>query len=44
VKLGDEMSGFIASTTLQTWDEVKRWLTAEAVRHYPDSDFARSTR
>jgi hypothetical protein len=44
VKLGDQMNGFVATARLQTWDEVERWLAAEAIRHYPGSEFARSAR
>jgi hypothetical protein len=42
VKLGDYINGFVAETTVSTWAEVEPWLEAEAVKHWPESDFART--
>jgi hypothetical protein len=43
VYLGDEMNGYRADTTFETWSEVERWLDAQARIHFPDSVFARSS-
>ena len=43
VKLGDEMNGFTAQTTVLTWAEVEPWLEAQALVHFPNSVFALST-
>ncbi len=42
VRLGDEMNGFAAQATFgpEELDRVASWLTAEACRHYPQSQFA----
>lgn len=44
VRLGDEMNGFPAVTTLKRWGEVEPWLTAAAIKHFPDSLFAKMYR
>lgn len=41
LKLGDEMNGFRAEGNVDTWDEVEPWLTAQAIKHWPDSEFAK---
>ncbi len=43
VYLGDEMNGYRADTTVQTWDEVERWLDRQARIHFPDSAYARNS-
>ena len=40
-KLGDEMNGFVAEQLCETVAEAKQWLAAEAIRRYPNSEFAR---
>ena len=40
VRLGDEMNGFIADTTVNRWGEVELWLKEKAIEHYPTSQFA----
>lgn len=55
VKLGDEMNGWKAETTIMTegfgvetvqaaLETVATWLTAQAIYHFPQSDFAHSLR
>lgn len=44
VKLGDEFNGFRAEGNFDRWGEVEPWLRDEAIRHYPDSLFARMYR
>ena len=41
VRLGDAINGFVRQEKLDTWSEVEGWLQAAALRHYPNSDFAR---
>ena len=43
VNLGDDMNGFKAQTTVDTWAEVEPWLEAQARLHFPNSVFALST-
>jgi hypothetical protein len=43
VMLGDEMNGFKAQTTVDTWAEVEPWLEAQALVHFPNSAFALNT-
>jgi hypothetical protein len=40
VKLGDEMNGFVAETTVDRWGKVEPWLSEQAIRHFPHSLFA----
>jgi hypothetical protein len=40
VRLGDEMSGFKASATIDRWGQIEPWLTAEAIKAFPKSIFA----
>ncbi len=42
VKLGDELNGIVAQTRVDKWDELERWLRSEALRQYPESQFARA--
>jgi len=42
VNLGDDMNGFKAQTTVDTWAEVEQWLEAQARLHFPNSVFALS--
>lgn len=39
VALGDELNGWKAEGTVNTWAEVEPWLEASAKRLYPDSEF-----
>lgn len=41
VQLGDELNGFSADTTCRQWGEIEPWLTEQAIKHYPDSVFAK---
>lgn len=40
VQIGDQVSGFKAKATFWHWGQVEQWLTAEAIKHWPMSDFA----
>lgn len=40
VRLGDEMNGFKAQDTIDTIDDVPRWLIQQAKAFYPNSQFA----
>jgi hypothetical protein len=40
VSIGDDLNGLIARDQLKTLAEVAEWLRANAVEHYPDSQFA----
>lgn len=40
VKLGDEMNGFIAETTKDTFVEAIAWLIQQVVEKYPKSVYA----
>ena len=40
VRLGDEMNGYVAETTVNRWGQVEPWLTHEAIKHFPKSLFA----
>jgi hypothetical protein len=44
VSLGDQMKGFIVTTQMPTFLEAVYWLHAEAIKHYPDSAFAKKYR
>lgn len=39
VKLGDGHNGFVAETTVNTYDEALQWLDQEARKQYPDSQY-----
>jgi hypothetical protein len=41
VRLGDAINGFEEQEQVQTWAEVEKWLRVQALRHYPNSAFAR---
>lgn len=41
VKLGDDMNGYQAEDNFDDLAEAAKWLTAEAKRHYPESQFAK---
>jgi hypothetical protein len=41
VGLGDAMNGFYEQGQVRTWDQVEQWLRSAALRHYPNSDFAK---
>jgi hypothetical protein len=41
VRLGDPLNGFAAGTHVANWSEVEPWLRDAALRHYPESSFAR---
>jgi hypothetical protein len=41
VKLGDPHNGYVAEAIVASVGEAVDWLRAEAVRRYPDSDFAK---
>lgn len=41
VRLGDEWNGLLAEATLASWGEAEAWLRDQALKFYPDSDFAR---
>lgn len=40
VKIGDDMNGFVAETTLDRWGMVEPWLKEQALLHFPRSLFA----
>ena len=42
VKLGDEMNGFKAETTLDDIDAIAPWLIESAKRIWPESHFAKT--
>jgi hypothetical protein len=42
VKLGDQINGFEAETTVYTFAEAVEWLRAAAVEAYPESVFAQT--
>jgi hypothetical protein len=42
VRLGDALNGFLAHDKVGTWPEVEAWLRAQALAHYPDSEFAKN--
>jgi hypothetical protein len=44
VKLGDETNGFVAEARFQYWGQVEPWLRDKAIKHFPDSLFARMYR
>jgi hypothetical protein len=44
VALGDQMNGVVAETRIierDMWENAAEWLRAEAVKHYPNSEFAK---
>jgi hypothetical protein len=41
VRLGDAMNGFLERGNAETWSRVEEWLRTAALRHYPDSAFAK---
>lgn len=41
VRLGDPQNGYDAGAVVASIEEVEEWLRANAVRLYPDSEFAR---
>ena len=41
VRLGDTMNGFRERGKAQTWSQVAEWLRTAALKHYPDSAFAK---
>jgi hypothetical protein len=41
VKLGDPLNGYKAEGQVGTVTEIADWLREQAVRHYPNSEFAR---
>ena len=43
VALGHDYGGFVAET-VATFDEACEWLRLSAIKHYPNSDFARLAR
>lgn len=43
IKLGDDLNGYTAQTRVESWDEVEQWLRAEALLHYPESQFSKVT-
>ena len=43
VKLGDSLKGRTARTRVESWDEIEQWLRAEALLHYPESQFSKVT-
>ncbi len=40
--LGNEYSGFGAEANVATFQEACDWLRAEAIKRYPDSEFAQA--
>ena len=38
---GDAMNGFLEQGKAETWSQVEEWLRTAALRHYPDSAFAK---
>lgn len=42
LNLGDGMNGFVAKGCALSWAEAEDWLEHEAIKHYPDSVFAKS--
>src|SRR3954468_5635643 len=40
VRLGDEINGIKAETSVAEWQEAEAWLKDQAIRHFPDSRFA----
>lgn len=41
VKLGDHVNGFRGETCVERRGQVEPWLTEQAIRHFPDSLFAK---
>jgi len=41
VSLGDPLNGYKAESKVGTATEIAEWLREQAVRHYPNSEFAR---
>lgn len=44
VKLGDEMNGFKAETTIRRFGQIEPWLIDQAIQHFPQSLFAKMYR
>jgi hypothetical protein len=40
-KLGDQINGYVAEATASSLAEAAEWQRGEAVRQYPDSEFAK---
>jgi hypothetical protein len=40
VTLGDYLNGICANTHVLQWEEAEAWLEREAIKHFPDSQFA----
>ena len=41
VGIGDDMGGWRAEDTVYSFDAAAEWLRAEAIRQYPESQFAK---
>ncbi len=41
LRLGDEANGFVAETTVKTISEACAWLSEQALKHYPNSVYAK---
>jgi hypothetical protein len=41
VRLGDAVNGFDEQERVRTWAEVEGWLRVQALKHYPNSAFAK---
>lgn len=39
IALGDEMNGFREKTTVCRWGEIAPWLTCQAIKHRPETEF-----
>lgn len=44
LKLGDPVNGFLEAGNVDRWGQVEAWLVEAAIKHYPDSLFARMYR
>lgn len=44
VKLGDEINGIRAEMSVDRWGQVEPWLTQAAIKHFPNSLFAKMYR
>lgn len=42
VYLGDSMNGYRAEATFQHLDDAPAWMISQAIKHWPDSEFAKS--
>jgi len=43
VYLGNNYGGFLAEENFRTFDEATAWLGEAAIKHYPNSKFARES-